>query len=41
MPPIPRWNIENSAFQVYLLVANAFLLFAVYRKCLGALGLTL
>jgi hypothetical protein len=32
IPSIPKWNIENSAFQVYLLTANAILLFAVYRK---------
>ena len=35
IPSIPVWNIENSAFQVYLLIANTFLLFAVYRKRLG------
>ena len=35
IPSIPRWNIENSAFQIYLLIANTFLLFAVYRKRLG------
>ena len=35
IPSIPRWNIENSAFQVYLLIANALLLLAVYRKRLG------
>lgn len=32
IPSIPKWNIENSAFQIYLLIANTFLLFAVYRK---------
>ena len=32
IPSIPKWNIENSAFQIYLLIANALLLFAVYRK---------
>ncbi len=32
MPSIPIWNIENSAFQVYLLIVNVFLIFAVYRK---------
>ncbi len=32
LPSIPVWNIENSAFQIYLLVANVALLFAVYRK---------
>ena len=35
IPSIPVWNIENSAFQVYLLIANALLLIAVYRKKLG------
>lgn len=32
IPSIPVWNIENSAFQIYLLVTNTLLLFAVYRK---------
>lgn len=32
LPSIPRWDIENSAFQIYLLIANAMLLFSVYRK---------
>lgn len=32
LPSIPVWNIENSAFQVYLLFCNIILLFAVYRK---------
>ena len=31
IPAIPVWNIENSAFQVYLLVANTILFFAVLR----------
>ncbi|MBI5793981.1 hypothetical protein HZA87_02745 [Candidatus Uhrbacteria bacterium] len=35
IPSIPRWDIENSAFQIYLVIANTFLLFAVYRKRLG------
>ncbi len=35
IPSIPVWNIENSAFQVYLIIANIFLLLAVYRKKLG------
>lgn len=35
LPSIPEWNIENSAFQVYLLIANTILLFAVYRSRLG------
>lgn len=32
IPSIPVWNIENSAFQIYLLIANALLLLVVYRK---------
>lgn len=32
VPSIPQWNIENAAFQVYLLMVNSFLLFAIYRK---------
>jgi hypothetical protein len=32
IPSIPAWNIENSAFQVYLLVVNVLLVSAVYRK---------
>lgn len=32
LPSIPVWNIENSAFQVYLLAVNTLLLIAVYRK---------
>ncbi len=32
IPSIPVWNIENSAFQIYLLVVNVLLLCAVYRK---------
>lgn len=35
IPAIPVWNIENSAFQIYLLIANTLLMFAVYRKRLG------
>lgn len=31
IPAIPVWNIENAAFQVYLLVANTALVFAVLR----------
>ncbi len=31
IPAIPIWNIENSAFQVYLLVANAALFAVVMR----------
>ncbi len=32
IPSIPRWDIANSAFQIYLLTANTCLLIAVYRK---------
>jgi len=32
IPSIPVWNIENSAFQVYLLIANGLFLIALYRK---------
>ncbi|MDD4901719.1 MAG: hypothetical protein PHE24_01135 [Patescibacteria group bacterium] len=32
LPSIPRWNIENSAFQIYLLIANTLILFSIYRK---------
>jgi hypothetical protein len=35
IPAIPVWNIENAAFQVYLLTINTLLLIAVYRKQLG------
>lgn len=31
IPAIPNWNIENSAFQVYLLLANVVLFFVVLR----------
>lgn len=31
IPSIPIWNIENSAFQVYLLVENSVLLLVIYR----------
>ncbi len=31
IPAIPVWNIENAAFQVYLLVANISLVFVVVR----------
>jgi len=31
IPAIPVWNIENSAFQVYLLIANFVLFFVVLR----------
>jgi hypothetical protein len=32
IPSIPIWNIENSAFQIYLLIANLILVVAIYRK---------
>jgi len=31
IPAIPVWNIENSAFQIYLIVANTTLFFVVLR----------
>ncbi len=36
LPSIPKWNIENSAFQIYLLIANSFIAFSIYRKKLFA-----
>jgi hypothetical protein len=35
IPSIPTWNIENSAFQIYLLVVNVLLVFSVYRRKLS------
>ncbi len=35
VPSIPEWSIENSAFQIYLIIANTLLFFTVYRKRLG------
>lgn len=32
IPSIPIWNIENSAFQIYLMIVNSLLVLAVYRK---------
>lgn len=32
VPSIPKWDIQNSAFQIYLLAANVALLFSIYRK---------
>jgi len=32
LPSIPVWNIENAAFQIYLLVVAIILIFAIYRK---------
>ncbi len=34
LPAIPVWNIENAAFQIYLLIANVSLFIAVLRKYL-------
>jgi len=35
LPSIAEWNIVNSAFQIYLLIANTVIIFAIYRKRLG------
>jgi len=32
MPSIPVWNIENAAFTIYLALASALMLVAIYRK---------
>ncbi|MBI3508031.1 MAG: hypothetical protein HY069_00090 [Chlamydiia bacterium] len=32
IPSIPNWDIENSAFQIYLLIINVIMVFAIYRK---------
>lgn len=32
LPSIPEWNIENSAFQIYLLCTCVAIIFAIYRK---------
>ncbi|HRY82252.1 MAG TPA: hypothetical protein P5232_00890 [Candidatus Moranbacteria bacterium] len=32
LPSIPVWNIENSAFQIYLLIANFSIAISIYRK---------
>lgn len=32
LPSIEIWNIQNSAFQIYLVVANTLLVLSVYRK---------
>lgn len=32
LPSIPEWNIENSAFQIYLLIVNALIILAIYGK---------
>lgn len=31
IPAIPVWNIENAAFQVYLMIVNTTLFFIVLR----------
>jgi hypothetical protein len=31
LPSIEVWNIQNSAFQIYLIAANILLLGAVYK----------
>ncbi|MFA6550792.1 MAG: hypothetical protein WCT36_05600, partial [Candidatus Gracilibacteria bacterium] len=32
IPSIPVWDIKNSAFQIYLIIVNAILFVAIYRK---------
>jgi len=32
LPSVPKWNIQNSAFQIYLLLVNTILLLSIYRK---------
>ncbi|MBM3200854.1 MAG: hypothetical protein FJZ56_00415 [Chlamydiae bacterium] len=32
LPTINKWDIENAAFQIYLILANSFLIFSIYRK---------
>lgn len=34
IPSIPVWDVQNAAFQVYILAANTLLLVAVYRRFL-------
>ncbi|MBX7137266.1 MAG: hypothetical protein K1X83_04710 [Oligoflexia bacterium] len=36
LPSIPVWNIENCAFQLYLLIANALLCIAANRRRIAA-----
>jgi len=38
LPSIPVWDIQNSAFQIYLLIVNAFLVFAIYGRRILAKG---
>ncbi len=32
IPAIPVWNIQNSAFQIYLLIVNTFMFLIVFRQ---------
>lgn len=32
LPSIKTWNIENSAFQIYLLIVDTLLIISIYRK---------
>lgn len=32
IPSIPIWNIENSAFQIYLLITNLILIVSIYKN---------
>ncbi len=32
LPSIPVWDIQNSAFSIYLLIANTLLVISIYRK---------
>jgi len=32
LPSIPKWDIQNSAFQIYLIIANMVIVFSIYRK---------
>ena len=32
LPSIAVWNVENSAFQIYLLIVNSILVFSVFRR---------
>ncbi len=32
LPSIPKWNVENAAFQLYLLVVGFLIIGAIYRK---------
>lgn len=32
IPAIPKWDIENSAFQIYLMADNLLLAIVIYRK---------